>query len=124
MWKKSKNKAGYVVIFKSLKTTSQRFLKITYVRGLISIKNGEITVKVGFECDGCSSSPNFSRAMRACIIHDALYKCLREDENCPFSRKMADKVFLNVMRTDRFRLSFPYYLAVRWFGKKNGTFLG
>jgi len=100
----------YIVFYRPF---CDKFFKTRY----ISCRNGYITLKKGFRCDGCSMSPDFDNAIDACLVHDGLYTYLRElQKAAQITREEADKCFKFLMKKKRFKLSWIYFRAVRWFG--------
>ena len=99
----------------------------TLLEDMVVIWNGKVlVVPAGFKSDGASVPrffwrivfpPGDSRALRASIAHDFIYR------NCPFgwTRAEADQLFYDVLRTD----GVPYlnakgaYYGVRLFGCKS-----
>lgn len=96
-------------------------------------KNGEIRITTRYSWDGCtpklrifdwfyigipdgamSDKTGLPKAYHASLVHDALYQFL--SEGVPYSRREADKMFLELLRETRFSLRWIYYLAVRTFG--------
>lgn len=98
--------------------------------------NGDITVTERYSWDGCT--PKFCfldvllgipdgavhsgsgehagrpKAYHASLVHDVLYQFLKS--NLPYSRKDADRFFLELMKETGFKLRWVYYIAVRIFG--------
>lgn len=76
-----------------------------------------ITVKEGYSFDGATCAPDFERVMRAALLHDALWQCLKCGVNW-YEYSDADHFFLQVMAQDGFNwfLRNTYYLAVRSLG--------
>ena len=102
---------------------SPKWRGIEYTWGDLTITNCYVIVNEGFGCDGCTCSPDFDDAITGCITHDALYKALREDPNCPFTRKMADKALLRIMQKDGCKLAWVYYITVRVAGRKHAKYV-
>lgn len=90
-------------------------------------KTGLITVYQGYSWDGCTPKFKFGSysigtydgyitngkpaTYYASLVHDALYQFL---DKLPINRKNADDIFLDLMRTYRYK--YVYYIVVRLFG--------
>lgn len=117
-----KTKYGYEVT-RELCVYYREFQKYYIDTTYLQIKNGYIIIKKGFKCDGCSMSPDFKKAIRACIIHDALYKYLKNiGKGALITRKQADGCFKFFMKQDGFKLRCVYFRAVRVFGGIHNIF--
>ena len=97
-----------------------------------------ITVKKGFEWDGCSpkirlfgkiigvpdgfknSETGLPKTYYASCIHDAIY---RYKNRIPVTRKQADIMFLIQLQRDGFRCANLYYFFVRKLGWLYGSWL-
>lgn len=86
-----------------------RLIGITLNEKWATISKGVITVKQGYCWDGCTWSPDFKNTYYASLIHDTLYQY-------HVDKKVADLVFLDIMKRDGFALRKIYYYAVKWFG--------
>ena len=75
----------------------------------VFICNGYITIKKGYSWNGCSYVPDFQSTYYASLIHDALYQY-------HIGKKIADKVFFDIMKRDGFYLKYVYYYGVVMFG--------
>jgi hypothetical protein len=91
------------------------------------IEDGILTVCEGYSWNGCSpkfeifdviiGTPEgvkfgqYSKTYFPSLVHDILYQI----RVCP--RKKADQIFLDMMRSRKFKLAYLYYIAVRLFGK-------
>ena len=76
----------------------------------------------GYRWDGPSGPAiDTENAMRASLVHDALYQLIRLGHIPPETRKTADQLFLKILKEDG--VSFPrrwrFYLAVRCFGGRH-----
>ncbi len=100
---------------------------------LIIEAGGELTVTRGYAWNGCS--PKISildllfgtpegavygptgkrKTYFASMVHDALYQFL--DAGSPITRAQADDCFFRLMEDSEFVWRYPYWLAVRAFGK-------
>lgn len=113
---------------------------INFENDWIMIKNGVIRVKGtnndGYAWNGCS--PKYSicdmyfgtpegiinketkmpKTYYASMVHDILYQFSDEISKLGLKRKIADKVFYDVLNRDNFKMSYIYYLAVRLCGGK------
>lgn len=90
-------------------------------------KDGNLTVKPGYAWDGASGPTiDTSSVMRASLVHDALYQCMRyspDKLSGEKDRKLADKLFHKICRKDKmgwFRAQY-FYWAVRWFGRSSAS---
>lgn len=76
-----------------------------------------LTIFAGYAWDGCSGplvpSPESTRA--ASCVHDCLYQ-FGQLPCAPWSREMADEVFFQLLRANRFPLAGIYFGAVAVFG--------
>ena len=76
----------------------------------VFICDGYITIKKGYAWNGCSYVPDFKGTYYASLVHDALYQY-------KINRNVADLVFYDLMKRDKFIGSCVYYKGVRIFGK-------
>jgi hypothetical protein len=99
---------------------------------LIVERSGRLTVTRGYAWNGCS--PKFClfdivlgtpdgvvhretgrpKAYFASLFHDALYQFLPEE--CPYTRRQADEMFLRLLAQSGFAPRRLYWAAVRLFG--------
>lgn len=90
---------------------------------------GTLTIRIGFSWDGCSGpTKQDSHNLRACLVHDALYRLIAwlmqegyvtKREEWEYLRKVADDELRKNMREDGaswLRAKY-YHLAVRWMGE-------
>ena len=82
---------------------------------------GAIMIGRGYAWDGVTAAPDFHRAQRAALLHDALYQLIRNGHLKPTARILADRAFRDMMRADGFKLRTLYFIAVRLFGKRAAT---
>ena len=75
----------------------------------VFIYNGYVTIKKGYSWNGCNFVPDFKGTYYASLLHDALYQY-------KIKRSIADKIFLDIMRRDKFVGGWVYYKGVRIFG--------
>jgi len=98
--------------------------------GMVTIKGSN---KNGYAWDGCSPKWKFfdvyfgtpeavlnsetgqSKTYYASLVHDIFYQFSRQIKK-QVKRKTVDREFYHILKTNRFRLAKPYYLAVRLFG--------
>jgi hypothetical protein len=73
------------------------------------IDSGFINIPEGYSWNGCSMALDFKGTYYASLIHDALYQY-------KVNRAVADRVFYEKMKEDKFKLAGLYYIAVRLFG--------
>ena len=79
---------------------------------------GLLTVKKGYAWDGPTGVPDDPKAMRASLVHDALYQLMRRESlDHRKHRKMADKLFRRICRKDGDSFVDLQYRAVRFFGE-------
>lgn len=71
------------------------------------INHGILTIRKGYSWDGCTCAIDTKRTYTACLVHD--FFCQFE----PIDIKIADSIFLKIMKSNRFYLSYVYYIAVR-----------
>lgn len=99
---------------------------------LILKQNGDIMVTARYAWDGCTPKLCFldvligipdgavdtgtgrPKTYYASLVHDALYQFLHD--GLPYTRKDADRFFLQLMKETDFALRGLYYVAVRIFG--------
>lgn len=74
-----------------------------------------ITINKYYAMNGCSSSPDFKKALPGCLVHDALRQAIREDSMCPFDGMTSDRIFYEVMVQFDFNFSQVYFKAVNGF---------
>lgn len=101
---------------KRVKVYSHVLRNKTFKDDFITCVKGHITIKKGFEYDGCSMSPDFKAALGACTVHDALYRYIKFNGTGIISRKDADRAFKEEMKEENFFFTNTYYYAVRIFG--------
>lgn len=113
-WKKEGKE--YIII-RNYNCFYEPFIGKYFETDFIKCEDGFITLKKGFKCDGCSLSPDFDKCIDACLVHDGLYTYLRIlQKEAKITREEADKCFRFLMKRKRFKLSWIYFKAVRWFG--------
>lgn len=78
----------------------------------VKIVNGQVNIRKGYSCDGCSCAPDFYDALIGCFLHDALRQCVTVDPNCPFTSKETDICFYNCMKESKFKFTSIYFRAV------------
>lgn len=85
---------------------------------------GELNIYQGYAWDGATGAPDTKSVMRASLIHDALYQCMREYPTV-FSplggyRKSADKLFRKICIQDGLSrpIAWIYYIVIRFLGRK------
>ena len=81
----------------------------------IKIHDDVIFIGAGYAWDGATCVPTFKNVLRATLIHDALCQCW--NEGLIISRKTIDKIFLDIMKEDKFFWRYPYYWGVRLYDK-------
>ena len=81
-----------------------------YSNEWISIVNGYITIREGYSWNGCTFAPDFETTLDASCVHDAFYQF----HFAP--RKVADKVFYDLLKQNKFIFAKIYYISVRIFG--------
>ena len=93
-----------------------------------------ITIHKGYAWNGCSptiqlfdwgyiGTPNgsidlingVSKTHNASLIHDALYQFM-DKPAMPYSRKQMDRLFLALLKEEKFSLRYVYYAGLRLFG--------
>lgn len=62
-----------------------------------------------YSWDGCTFAPDFKSTYHASLVHDVLYQY-------KINRKLADKVFYNILKEYDFKAAKLYYLGTRIFG--------
>lgn len=76
----------------------------------VFICSGYITINKGYSWNGCSYVPDFKGTYYASLIHDALYQY-------KVGRKIADSIFYDLMKRDKFKGAWIYYNGVKLFGR-------
>ena len=103
-------------------------LNLSGVAGFIILNNArpELTIKKGYAWDGVSGAPDLKTAMRAALVHDALYQVLRNSPQLKKRkrekiRKAADELFRDMMDKDGTPsfVVWVFYNIVRTFGKSS-----
>ena len=89
---------------------SDRLKEICLATEYVFICNGYITIKKGYSWNGCTYVPDFKGTYYASLIHDALYQY-------KVGRKIADLVFYDLMKRDKFKGAWIYYNGVKLFGR-------
>jgi len=90
--------------------------------GNIELVGGKLTIKHNFLWDGNTPKvkvfskwlgvPDFKQTMRASLVHDALIQ-LYKYKPYYIDRKEIDRIFLRILREDKFCLRNIYYIFVR-----------
>lgn len=104
---------------------------------LILSWNGNIEIRKGYSWDGCSpkfemfgkvwGTPDGSinkdtslpKTYRASLVHDALLQ-FSQSEVMPFTRKEIDKLFYFILKQDKFKFAYLYYIFVRLYAAIKG----
>lgn len=68
-----------------------------------------VIIPKGYSWNGCTLAPDFKSTYYASLVHDALYQY-------KVNRKLADKVFYNILKEHGFKAAKLYYLGTRIFG--------
>lgn len=93
-----------------------------YVPGYVRIKDGRITIMVGYAWDGPSGPAiDTKNSMRASLVHDALYQLMRIGAVSLAFRKRADSLYKQHCIEDgmsRIRAAWQY-AALRVFGRRH-----
>ena len=82
---------------------------------------GRIEGKQGYAWDGPSGPTIDTKdSLRASLIHDILYQAIIDKQLSLRDRKLADRIFLRILKEDGMNLvrRYIWYWAVRLFGKK------
>lgn len=102
---------------------------------LVLHRDGSFTIREKYAWNGCTPKFGFfdiligtpdgvvhretgkPKAYYATMIHDSLYQFIPVlPQDFPITRKVADKLFLELLERDEFILRWIYWLAVRVFG--------
>lgn len=124
MFKRAKNSqcnwetdTTFSVQLKSLKNC--KFEGVIYdnqKKSIIKLKQDTLIIYKGYQFDGCSGSPDFSRAIRGCCVHDALIQILQSHPKA-FDIEDAHKAMLETHKASEFFLAKLYYFVVSsWIG--------
>ena len=103
------NRYKYKLV-KPLRAYSKELQGYFFNNEWISIVNGHITIREGYSWNGCTFAPDFKSTIDASCVHDAFYQF----HFAP--RKVADKVFYDLLKQNKFMLAKIYYISVRLFG--------
>ena len=83
-------------------------------------KEGLLIIKKGYCWDGCSGpTVDTRRNQRAGLVHDALYELMRMGLFPQAYRKIADKIFRDILKEDGHWAVTAYYLAVKVFASSS-----
>lgn len=99
-----------------------------------ALYKGRIVISKDYAWDGCSPKFNIldlftpgtpdgrinvvtmkPKTYYASLVHDVFYQ-FRDELKVAVNRKMADQIFLQIMKENDFMLRYIYYAAVRIFG--------
>jgi hypothetical protein len=88
----------------------------------LSEGRAQVRIKAGYSWNGCSVVPDAPGTKRASCLHDALYQFSKEISKAwgvsvAAVLRMADDVFLEIMRRDKCPVAGLYYAGVRVFGR-------
>ncbi len=87
-------------------------------------REGQLTILAGYAWDGPSGpTVDSACAMRASLVHDALYQLIGLHLLPTATRAHADRIFLELCEADGMGLvrRTVWHRMVRWFGPKGGS---
>lgn len=87
-------------------------------------QHGVLTIRAGYAWDGPSGpTVDSSCAMRASLVHDALYQLIGLHLLPTATRAHADRIFLELCEADGMGLvrRTVWHRMVRWFGPRGGS---
>lgn len=89
---------------------------------LIHVERNAITIDTGFRWDGASGpTVDSSNTMRASLVHDAWYGCIRVGMLPVSSRRLADREMRRILKADGMSWArrWLWYFGLRLFGARN-----